>query len=114
PGRAHVSPWLYGRRNRSYRHDALALPGALDLLALGHLQPAADRQPRLARVDHVVDHVVAGGDVDVDALAVCRDQVRLLGLGVIGLLDLFAHHDLDRALRAHHADLGAGPGDDQV
>src|ERR1700746_1663898 len=49
-------------RSRSYRHHPVALPRPLDALALGHLQPTADRRARLARVDHVVDHVVAGRD----------------------------------------------------
>src|SRR5213076_2920748 len=49
----------------SHRDDAVAPPGALDPLARRHLETAADRRPRLARVDHVVDHVAAGGDVDV-------------------------------------------------
>src|ERR1041385_5984730 len=75
----------------SFGYDAVALPESLDPLALGLLQGAADRGARLARVDHVVDHVVAGGDVDVDDLAVGRDQLGLLGLGVLGFLDLFAH-----------------------
>src|SRR5947209_8200142 len=58
----------------SYRDDAVALPWALDLLARRHLERAADRLARLARVDHVVDHVVAGGDVDVEDLAEALDQ----------------------------------------
>src|SRR5438067_3471274 len=98
----------------SYGHDPVALPRPLDALAGGHLQRFADRRARLARVDDVVDHVVARGHVDVDDLAVGLDQLGLLGLGVIGFFDLFAHHDLDRPLGAHHADLGARPGDDQV
>src|SRR5690349_7666087 len=39
-------------------HDGVAPPGALDGLALGPLERAADHRPRLARVDHVVDHPV--------------------------------------------------------
>src|ERR1700688_1272045 len=98
----------------SYGHDAVALPRPLDLLALGHLERAADRRARLARIDHVVDHVVAGRDVDVDDLAIGVDQLGLLRGRIVGFFDLFAHHDLDGALGAHHADLGARPGDDQV
>src|SRR3954451_13480607 len=95
-------------------NHGVALPGPLDLLAGGHLERAADDLARLARIDHVVDHRVAGGDRDVDDLAVGLDELGLLGRGVVGLLDLPAHHDLDRALRPHDADLGARPGDDQV
>src|SRR5437879_3225296 len=98
----------------SYGDDSMALPRALDVLVLGHLERLADRRARLARVDDVVDHVVARRDVDVDDLAVRVDQLGLLGLGVLGFFDLFAHHDLDRALSAHHADLSARPGDDQI
>src|SRR5579884_63108 len=101
-------------RASSYRHDPALLPWPLDLLAGRHLEPAADRGPRLARVDHVVDHVVAGGDVDVDDLAEVLDQLLLLGRRILGLLDLAAEDDLDRALGSHHADLGARPRDDQV
>src|ERR1700730_14770753 len=91
----------------SYGDDSVALPRPLDPLALGHLERPADRRAVPARADLVVDHVVAGGDVDVDELAVGRDELCLLGLRILGFLDLFAHHDLDRALVAHDADLGA-------
>ena len=92
----------------------MALPRPLDALALGELERADDRRPRLARVDHVVDHVVARRDVDVDQPAVGLDQLGLLGGRVLGLLDLLAEDDLDRALGAHHGDLRGRPGDDQV
>src|SRR4051812_48276426 len=88
-----------------YRYDARLLVRALDALAGGHLQRPADRRPRLARVDDVVDHRVARGDVDVDDRAVVGDQLRLLGGRVLGLLDLLAEHDLDGALGPHHGDL---------
>ena len=53
-------------------------------------------------------------DVDVDDLAVGRDQLRLLGRRVLGLLDLLADDDPDHALGAHDGDLGARPRDDEV
>src|SRR5437764_10040108 len=53
---------------RSYRDDAVALPRASYVLAGRELQRAADGGASLPRVDHVIDHVVAGGDVDVDDL----------------------------------------------
>ena len=53
-----------------------------------HLQPSADRRPGLPRVDHVIDHVVAGRDIDVDDLAVGVDQLLALGRGILGLQDL--------------------------
>src|SRR5207248_7103740 len=98
----------------SYGDDSMALPRALDALALRHLERLADRRARLARVDHVVDHVVARRDVDVDDLAELVDQLLLLGRRVVGRLDLLAEDDLDRALGAHHADLRRRPRDDQV
>src|SRR5215207_3588831 len=78
----------------SDRDDARLLVGALDLLADRHLQGAADRRSRLAWVDDVVDHRVAGGDVDIDDRAVVGDQLGLLRGRVLGLLDLLAEHDL--------------------
>ncbi len=73
-----------------------------------------DRGARLARVDHVVDHRVARGDVRVDDLLEVRDQLGPLGVRVVGRLDLLAHDDVHGALGAHHRDLRARPGHDQV
>ena len=42
------------------------------------------------------------------------DHLRARGVGVLGRLDLLAEDDVHRALGAHHRDLGARPGDDQV
>src|SRR5690242_12968570 len=98
----------------SDRDHAVAFPGTLDPLARGHLERAADRRPRLARVDHVVDHVVARGHVHVDDLPEALDQLLALGRRVLGLLDLLTEDDLNRSLCSHHADLSRGPGDDQV
>src|SRR5579863_4801972 len=58
---------------RSYRHHTASLPRPLDMLGLSELERTADRRPRLAWVDHVIDHVVACGDIDVDDLAELRD-----------------------------------------
>src|ERR1700744_5264353 len=101
-------------RVRSYRHDPGALERTLHALAGRQLERAADRRARLPRIDHDVDHVVAGRDVDVDDLAEVLDQLGALGGRIVGPLDLLAEDDLDRALGAHHADLGARPGDDQI
>src|SRR5579884_1220758 len=109
PGR-----FAYGPHRRSYGHHAISLPRPVDALGRRQLERAADCGPRLARVDDVVDHGVAGRDVDVDDLAELLDQLLTLGRRVLGLLHLLAEDDLDRALGAHHADLGARPGDDQV
>src|SRR5687767_4098072 len=75
PWQGLVDAWT---SRRSDRHDAVALPRPLDALALGELERADDRRARLARVDHVVDHVVASRDVHVDQLAVGLDQLGLL------------------------------------
>src|SRR3954465_10914968 len=48
----------------SDRGHAVTAPRALQALALGQLERAHDRRAGLARVDHVVDHPVARGDVD--------------------------------------------------
>src|SRR5438552_16220625 len=49
----------------SYGHHPMALPRPLHVLALGHLEALDHDRPRLARVDHVVDHRVPGRDVGV-------------------------------------------------
>src|SRR5690242_19377012 len=98
----------------SDRHHPVPLPRTIHALALGHLERPAHRGPGLPRVDHVVDHVVAGRDVDVDDLAEVLDQLAPLGGRILSLLDLLAEDDLDRALGPHHADLRARPRHDQV
>src|SRR3954447_9423743 len=106
---------IAGKRNTaSYGHHAVAFARLLDVLVARHPQRLGDRRPGLARVDDVVDHRVAGGDVGVDLLA-DRVQHRLAGrLRVLGGLDRTAADDFDRALGTHHRDLGARPGDYQV
>src|SRR5687768_14077871 len=53
----------------SYRHHPVLSPRPLDLLVLRHPQSRDDPRTRLSRVDDVVDHRVARGDIDVDLLA---------------------------------------------
>src|SRR6188472_103969 len=102
------------RHTPSYRHHPMALLRLFDLLVFRHPQRLDDRRPGLARVDHVVDHGVASGDVGIDLLA-HRVQHRLAGrLRIVGGLDHRAADDFDRTLGPHHRDLGARPGDDQV
>src|SRR5438128_10891072 len=79
----------------SYGDDSMALPWALDALALGHLQRLADRRARLARVDHVVDHVVARRDVYVDDIAVLPAPLGPLVLAGSSSFAPFAHLDPD-------------------
>src|SRR5205807_7710352 len=94
---------------RSYGNHARALPGTLHVLARGHLERPTDRGAGLARVDHIIDHVVARRDVDIDDLLELVDQLLSLRSGVLGLLHLLAEDDLDRALRPHHTDLRRRP-----
>src|SRR5271156_2870797 len=101
-GSSRLIPRSWGRGwPSSDGDDRAALVGTLDALAGGHLERPAHRGPRLARVDDVVDHVVAGRDVDVDDAAVGGDQLGPLGRRVLGLLDLLAEDDLHRALGPH-------------
>ena len=55
----------------------MLLPGPLDPFARGHLQRSRHHLPRLARVDDVVDHRVARGDVGVDDRAVGGHELGL-------------------------------------
>src|SRR3954453_16809667 len=55
-----------GRQRGSYGHHPVLLEGAVDPLLRRHSQPPDDRRTGLARVDHVVDHVVPRGDVGID------------------------------------------------
>src|SRR5918996_2645141 len=106
-----------GRRRRSarsHRHHTMLLPRPRDPLRLRHLERPDHRGARLARVDHVVDQRVPGGDVGVDGPADALDHLGARGVRVLGRLDLLAEDDVDRALGAHHGDLGRGPGHDQV
>src|SRR4029078_8882571 len=56
-GSSRLNVWLLGSgtcHSPLYAldgHDAVALPGTLEALALGHLERADDRRARLARVD---------------------------------------------------------------
>src|SRR5215210_6036092 len=55
---------LHASHSASYGHHSMLPPGPLDALVLGHPQRLDHTRARLARVDYVVDHRVAGGDVD--------------------------------------------------
>src|SRR5215213_2804593 len=83
------------KRNRrtSYGHHPMSFLRLLDVLVPRHLQRLRNGLSRLARVDDVVDHGVAGGDVGVD-LGPDRVQHRLPGrLGIVGGLDRRAADD---------------------
>ena len=78
----------------SYRHHPVAFRRASRRACLRPSAGLDDRRPGLARVDDVVDHRVAGGDVGVDLLA-DRVQHRLAGrLRVVGGLDRRAADDV--------------------
>ena len=74
-------------------------------------EPGDDLAAGLGRVDHVVDVAPLGGGVRVGVLlGVLGHQLGPPGRGIGGLLQLAAVDDLDRALRAHHRQLGRRPG----
>src|SRR5947209_16754467 len=89
--RLTVAPRL---RPRSYRDHPIALERSLHSLTLGQLERPADRRARLAWIDDVVDHRVAGSHVDVDARLDALNELPALGRGVFGLLHLPAKDDL--------------------
>ena len=69
----------------------------------------------LGRVDDVVDVAPLGRHVRVgEALGVLVDQLGPAGDRIGGVLQLAAVEDLDRALRAHHRQLGRRPGEGEV
>ena len=86
-------------------------------LALGaqQAQRADDLDPGLVRRDDRVDVPALGRDVGVgEGVLVLRDQLGTLRLRVLGVLELVPVEDVDRALGAHHGDLGGRPGDVDV
>jgi hypothetical protein len=65
---------------------------------------------RHARQDHFVDVAALGGDIRAGKpLAELRDLFSAHRRRIGGLLDVALVEDVDRALRAHHRDLGARP-----
>src|SRR5664279_4797255 len=87
---------------------AVLAPGVLDLLARQHRQRAADALSGLVRLDHVVDVAARARDERVGELGLVFGLAR----GELpGIALLLAEDDLDRALGAHHRDLGVRPGE---
>ena len=74
-------------------------------------QRAADALARFVRLDHVVDEAAGAGDEGVGELRLVLGFARR-ELGRVALL--LAEDDLDRALGAHHRDLGVRPGEVDV
>ena len=70
----------------------------------------------LVRGDHAVDVAALGGHVGVgERVLVLRDELGAPGLGVASAsAQLLAVEDVDRALGAHHRDLGGRPGEVDV
>ena len=72
-------------------------------------------RPGVGRGDHVVDVAALGRDVGVGvALGVLVDQLGPPARRVGGLGQLAPVDDLDRALGAHHGQLGRRPGEGEV
>src|SRR5690625_104235 len=89
------------------------LPGRVRVpLVLEHIEGVDQARPRLARVDDIIYISSCRRYVGVrELLAVLCLELRGQCLGVIRCCDLSAEEDLDRALRAHHRDLGGRPGE---
>src|SRR5437879_1625196 len=82
----------------SYRDVAVLTPGPVDLLVARLLDAAHDHAPGLGRIDDVVDHRPAGGDVGADLLPDRLDHLRPRLLGLVGGFDLLVENDVHRAL----------------
>src|SRR5436190_10731732 len=77
-----------------------------------------ERAARLGRGDHVVDVAAFGRDVRVEKPLLVLAGQRALFLGassrIRDCVELPSMEDADRGLRAHHRDLGGGPGNAPV
>src|SRR5260370_10985467 len=88
---------------------------AAPFLAQGDPQRTDQLAPRAARLDDVIDVPTLRRDVRVrEALRVLGDQLAPVRHRVRGSRQLAMEDDVDRALRAHHGDLGRGPGDVEI
>src|SRR5258706_2530251 len=95
----------------SQRNIAVLAPRVLELLVAQHHERAADAPACFVRLDHVVDEAARARDERVgEALLVFGLARRQFDRVVLVL----AEDDLHRALRAHHRDLGVGPGEVHV
>src|SRR5690606_32384073 len=93
--------------DRSERDVPVLAPGVIQLLVLQHRQRTAHALARLVRHDHVVDETARARHEGVGEARLvlgfpCGDFLRVVLLA--------AEDDLDRALGAHHRDLGRRPG----
>src|SRR5262249_48741715 len=100
---APCHPWLQGNVAVFFRRVLIAL--GLEAGTGGN-----QLRPGLARTDHFVDEAARGGGVGVgELLAELRDPFGARRLGIRGLFQLAPVQNVDRALGAHHGDLGARP-----
>ena len=84
--------------------------GFVSRLSASIVERADEPRPRLGRPDDVVDIAARRGDVRVRELRlVLRDESRPFRVRVGRRGELLAIDDVDRALRAHHRDLGRRP-----
>ena len=100
-------PFVFGYRVRvgvreSLERDVAVLaPRARLALRQRRLERVDQHRPRPPRLDHVVDVAALGGRPRVrEALLVVGDQLGAARLGIVGVLELLAEDDVDRALRA--------------
>src|SRR5712692_2605295 len=98
----------------SYRYVPVLAPRAIHLLVARLLDAADDDAPCLGRVDDVVDHRPAGGDVRADLRPDRLQQLSARRVWVVGSLDLLVEDDVDSTLGTHDRDLGQRPGDQYV
>ena len=62
-------------------------------------------------MDHLVDVPALGGYIRIGELLAVFSYQFLSTLGLVfGFFDFLAEDDIDRTLRSHDGDLGAGPG----
>src|SRR5579885_1534532 len=103
------------KSGRSERDVAMLLRRVLVALVLQHPQRADQPRARVLGQDDRVDVAKLGGLERVrEGPAVVLLEALALGGGVGGALDLVAEDDVDRAVGAHHRDLGGGVGEVHV
>src|SRR6516162_5242584 len=104
-------PFSHSLACPSQRYVPVFLRRVFVALVFQHIQSLDQLAAGVAGADDGVEVSALGGDVGIgEAVAELLDLGGALGLGVVGLLELAAVDDVDRAFRAHHGDFGGGPG----
>src|SRR3990170_3826556 len=80
-----------------------------------HVEGLDQALARLPRLDDLIDEPPFCRDIRIgERLLVVVDQLGASRLGIVGIGDLAAVDDVDRALGTHHRDLGGRPGEGHV